>query len=145
MWSIGCHRGLKMLNHYVKWRSLQSLCLLRMITTSLHTKNRLSSLFLFYYFFHIYFFEWYSGELSIGVFHQKKEFVKNLQAVCHGDRHHNCRAILLDATDNPASHVLTVEEQVDCLVDMATDANILGRIYIGWCPWIWLITYLFSC
>ena len=29
-----------------------------------------------------------------------------------------------------------VEEQVDCLIDHATDPNILGRTYVGWEPWV---------
>ena len=77
-----------------------------------------------------------SEELAISVFYEKKAFLKNLQAVCQGDPQNNCRTMLLKETDYSESHVLTVEEQVDCLVDMATDANILGRIYIGWNPWI---------
>jgi len=31
---------------------------------------------------------------------------------------------------------LSVEQQVDCLVEQATDPNILGRTYIGWAPFI---------
>ncbi|CAG5107248.1 Similar to PRKDC: DNA-dependent protein kinase catalytic subunit (Gallus gallus) [Cotesia congregata] len=31
---------------------------------------------------------------------------------------------------------LTPEEQVKCLLDQATDLNILGRTYAGWSPWI---------
>lgn len=31
---------------------------------------------------------------------------------------------------------LTVEEQVDCLIDHAGDYNLLGRTYIGWKPWV---------
>ena len=31
---------------------------------------------------------------------------------------------------------LTVEQQVDLLVEQATDPNILGRTYIGWAPWL---------
>lgn len=30
----------------------------------------------------------------------------------------------------------TVLEQVDVLIDMATDENILGRTWIGWEPWV---------
>ena len=30
----------------------------------------------------------------------------------------------------------SVKEQVDCLVDQATDPNILGRTYGGWAPWV---------
>ena len=32
--------------------------------------------------------------------------------------------------------VLSVEQQVDCLVEQATDPNILGRTWIGWSPWL---------
>lgn len=31
---------------------------------------------------------------------------------------------------------LSVEEQVQCLIDLATDRNILGRMYIGYRPWV---------
>ncbi|XP_034941190.1 DNA-dependent protein kinase catalytic subunit-like [Chelonus insularis] len=31
---------------------------------------------------------------------------------------------------------LSAEEQVSCLLDQATDLNVLGRMYMGWTPWI---------
>ncbi|XP_066592485.1 DNA-dependent protein kinase catalytic subunit-like [Prorops nasuta] len=31
---------------------------------------------------------------------------------------------------------LSVEEQVECLLDETTDLNLLGRMYVGWRPWI---------
>ncbi|XP_047361003.1 DNA-dependent protein kinase catalytic subunit-like isoform X1 [Vespa velutina] len=31
---------------------------------------------------------------------------------------------------------LTAEEQVECLLDQATDLNILGRTFVGWKPWL---------
>jgi len=31
---------------------------------------------------------------------------------------------------------ITVEEQVACLVDHASDINILGRTWAGWEPWV---------
>lgn len=34
------------------------------------------------------------------------------------------------------SEDLSVEEQVDCLIDMATDKALLACIYLGWDPWI---------
>ena len=46
-----------------------------------------------------------------------------------GDRTSSIRARL------PASG-LTVSQQVDCLLDLATDANILGRSWVGWEPWM---------
>ncbi|XP_015438081.1 PREDICTED: LOW QUALITY PROTEIN: DNA-dependent protein kinase catalytic subunit-like [Dufourea novaeangliae] len=32
--------------------------------------------------------------------------------------------------------LLTPEEQIECLLDQATDLNILGRSYVGWQPWL---------
>jgi len=46
-----------------------------------------------------------------------------------GDRADNVRATL------PSSG-LTVDQQADCLVDLATDPNILGRFWAGWEPWM---------
>ena len=31
---------------------------------------------------------------------------------------------------------LTVEQQVDALVEQATDTNILSRTWVGWAPWL---------
>ena len=31
---------------------------------------------------------------------------------------------------------VSIEEQVDCLIDHATDPNILGRVWGGWEPWV---------
>lgn len=31
---------------------------------------------------------------------------------------------------------LSVEDQVDCLLDLATDRNLLARIYVGYTPWV---------
>ncbi|XP_050478858.1 DNA-dependent protein kinase catalytic subunit-like isoform X2 [Bombus huntii] len=31
---------------------------------------------------------------------------------------------------------LTPEEQIECLLDQATDLNILGRTHVGWKPWL---------
>ncbi|KAI4490660.1 hypothetical protein M0804_003604 [Polistes exclamans] len=37
---------------------------------------------------------------------------------------------------NIRNEKLTAEEQVECLLDQATDFNILGRTYVGWKPWL---------
>ncbi|KAI4492328.1 hypothetical protein M0802_009838 [Mischocyttarus mexicanus] len=37
---------------------------------------------------------------------------------------------------NIKNEKLTAEEQVECLLDQATDLNILGRTYVGWKPWL---------
>lgn len=50
-------------------------------------------------------------------------------AVARGTEEHNIRARL-------GEKELSVEEQVDCLIDQATDPNILGRTYVGWEPWM---------
>ena len=31
---------------------------------------------------------------------------------------------------------LDVEDQVDCLIEQATDPNVLGRMWQGWAPWL---------
>ncbi|KAG5877906.1 hypothetical protein JTB14_011622 [Gonioctena quinquepunctata] len=47
-----------------------------------------------------------------------------------GEREHDVRAKFTE------SESLSVEEQVDCLIDHATDFNLLGRMYSGWAPWV---------
>lgn len=32
--------------------------------------------------------------------------------------------------------LVTAEEQIICLIDQATDPNLLGRIFAGWAPWV---------
>jgi hypothetical protein len=31
---------------------------------------------------------------------------------------------------------LEVDEQIDCLIEMARDSNVLGRTWIGWSPYV---------
>lgn len=52
-----------------------------------------------------------------------------MEAVCLGDKAVNMRA------REPESD-LSVESQAACLMDHATDPNILGRTYGGWEPWM---------
>lgn len=47
-----------------------------------------------------------------------------------GDPNDNLRARLSGRED------LIPEDQVDCLIDHATDYNLLGRMYGGWSPWV---------
>ncbi|XP_056648968.1 DNA-dependent protein kinase catalytic subunit-like isoform X1 [Diorhabda sublineata] len=47
-----------------------------------------------------------------------------------GDPDDNLRARLSGRMD------LSPEDQVDCLIDHATDYNLLGRMYFGWRPWV---------
>lgn len=37
--------------------------------------------------------------------------------------------------ESPNSEILTVEDQVTCLIELATDKAILASTYIGWDPW----------
>lgn len=60
---------------------------------------------------------------------EKDEAFSGMQAVALGAKEHNVRAQL------PAEG-LTVEKQVDCLLDQATDPNVLGRAWVGWEPWM---------
>ncbi|CAK6951979.1 LOW QUALITY PROTEIN: DNA-dependent protein kinase catalytic subunit [Scomber scombrus] len=67
-----------------------------------------------------------SEELKLGF--EKVEAFSGMQSVVLGIAEHNVRARL------PAAG-LSVEKQVDCLLDQATDPNILGRVWVGWEPW----------
>ncbi|XP_034021328.1 DNA-dependent protein kinase catalytic subunit [Thalassophryne amazonica] len=68
-----------------------------------------------------------SEELQLGF--EKDAAFAELQAVTMGTEEHNVRAKL------PAAG-LSVEKQVDCLLDQAMDPNVLGRVYAGWEPWV---------
>nr|XP_055063378.1 DNA-dependent protein kinase catalytic subunit [Misgurnus anguillicaudatus] len=68
-----------------------------------------------------------SEELSLG-FEKNPEY-KGMVAVARGEEPHNIRAKHKEAD-------LSVEEQVDCLIDQATDPNLLGRVWAGWEPWV---------
>ncbi|XP_029105413.1 DNA-dependent protein kinase catalytic subunit-like [Scleropages formosus] len=66
-------------------------------------------------------------ELQLGF--EKDLACKGMLAVARGEVEHNVRA-------READDGLSVETQVDCLLDQATDPNILGRVWIGWEAWI---------
>uniref|UniRef100_A0A3Q1ES12 DNA-dependent protein kinase catalytic subunit n=1 Tax=Acanthochromis polyacanthus TaxID=80966 RepID=A0A3Q1ES12_9TELE len=68
-----------------------------------------------------------SEELKLGF--EKDGAFAGMQAVALGTEEHNIRAKL------PAAG-LSVEKQVDCLLDQAMDPNVLGRVWVGWEPWI---------
>lgn len=68
-----------------------------------------------------------SEELKLG-FENDGAFA-GMQTVALGTREHNIRAML------PTSG-LSVEKQVDCLLDQAMDPNVLGRVWVGWEPWM---------
>ena len=68
-----------------------------------------------------------SEELALGF--EKDAAFPGMQCVALGSEEHNIRAKL------PAAG-LPVEKQVDCLLDQAMDPNVLGRVWVGWEPWM---------
>uniref|UniRef100_A0A3Q4AQN1 DNA-dependent protein kinase catalytic subunit n=1 Tax=Mola mola TaxID=94237 RepID=A0A3Q4AQN1_MOLML len=68
-----------------------------------------------------------SEELKLGF--EKDSAFSGMQSVALGTKEQNIRATL------PATG-LSVEKQVDCLLDQAMDPNVLGRVWVGWEPWI---------
>nr|XP_054607336.1 DNA-dependent protein kinase catalytic subunit isoform X2 [Nothobranchius furzeri] len=68
-----------------------------------------------------------SEELKLGF--EKDAAFPGMQSVALGTEEHNIRARL------PAAG-LSVEKQVDCLLDQAMDPNVLGRVYAGWESWM---------
>ncbi|XP_036194617.1 DNA-dependent protein kinase catalytic subunit [Myotis myotis] len=66
-------------------------------------------------------------ELLLG--HEKVPAFDDFVAVARGNKDHNVRA------QEPESG-LSEEAQVKCLIDQATDPNILGRTWEGWEPWV---------
>ncbi|XP_077022849.1 DNA-dependent protein kinase catalytic subunit isoform X2 [Tamandua tetradactyla] len=66
-------------------------------------------------------------ELHLG--HEKEPAFGDYVAVARGNKDYNIRA------QEPESG-LSEEIQVKCLIDQATDPNILGRTWAGWEPWM---------
>ncbi|KAM9198416.1 DNA-dependent protein kinase catalytic subunit isoform 2-T2 [Dugong dugon] len=67
------------------------------------------------------------GELRLG--HEKEPAFGDYMAVARGSKDHNIRA-------QETESGLSEEIQVKCLIDQATDPNILGRTWGGWEPWM---------
>ena len=57
-----------------------------------------------------------------------REALRQMEKVVGGDQDVNRRA---QSFVKYGSHRLTVDEQIDCLIDQATDVDILGRSWIG--------------
>uniref|UniRef100_A0A8B9FQC8 DNA-dependent protein kinase catalytic subunit n=1 Tax=Amazona collaria TaxID=241587 RepID=A0A8B9FQC8_9PSIT len=66
-------------------------------------------------------------ELCLG--HEKSPSYDDLAAVARGNADNNIRA-------NEPEDGLSEETQVRCLIDQATDPNILGRVWEGWEAWM---------
>lgn len=61
--------------------------------------------------------------------HEKTREFSALKAILMGDKRSSMRAKV-------GERCTSVEEQVSCLIDHATDPNILGRTWVGWEPWV---------
>uniref|UniRef100_A0A803SLW3 DNA-dependent protein kinase catalytic subunit n=1 Tax=Anolis carolinensis TaxID=28377 RepID=A0A803SLW3_ANOCA len=68
-----------------------------------------------------------SDELQLG--HEKSSACRDYISVAKGSKEHNLRA-------REPEDGLSEEIQVKCLIDQATDPNILGRVWEGWEPWM---------
>jgi DNA-dependent protein kinase catalytic subunit len=66
-------------------------------------------------------------ELVIG--HGSKPYITSMKAVAIGDKQNNFRA-------NIPNMCPTVSDQVNCLLDLATDGNALGRMWVGWMSFV---------
>uniref|UniRef100_A0A803VTB7 DNA-dependent protein kinase catalytic subunit n=1 Tax=Ficedula albicollis TaxID=59894 RepID=A0A803VTB7_FICAL len=66
-------------------------------------------------------------ELRLG--HEKSPAYNDFAAVARGNPNHDLRA-------KEPEDGLSEETQVRCLIDQATDPNILGRVWEGWEPWM---------
>ncbi|KAJ7526251.1 hypothetical protein O6H91_17G090200 [Diphasiastrum complanatum] len=69
------------------------------------------------------------GELQSSV-HANKPYMQALESMVRGSLERNPRSRIVDKICK------SVQEQVDCLIDQATDQNLLGRLWVGWQPWI---------
>lgn len=64
--------------------------------------------------------------------HAGQKHWHGLTAIVRGDASHNVRARIPGGDDA----TLSPEQQAECLLDQATDPNVLGRMYFGWRPWL---------
>jgi DNA-dependent protein kinase catalytic subunit len=69
------------------------------------------------------------SELQEKSVHSNAPYLKHLQQIVLGEHSVNIRARVKEKCSSTM-------EQVECLIDQATDPNILGRTYNGWAPWV---------
>ncbi|CAM4805641.1 unnamed protein product [Rotaria magnacalcarata] len=60
-----------------------------------------------------------------------KDALRQMEKVVGGDQIRNKRAQILMQYESNRYHKLTVDEQIDCIIDQATDVDILGRSWAG--------------
>jgi len=67
------------------------------------------------------------GEL--GVSHSNKAWFDSIIKIAKGDPNYNVRA-------RARQKCFSVKEQVECLIDLATDPYVLGSMWVGWQSWV---------
>ncbi|KAL7018811.1 hypothetical protein ACKWTF_010922 [Chironomus riparius] len=70
-------------------------------------------------------------ELSAGNIKSKEALFEAYKAMING----NGGSLRKKFENGPSGEMLTVEDQITCLTELATDKAILGTTYIGWDPW----------
>lgn len=71
----------------------------------------------------------FADDLSSGKIAAYPDYLAGYLRLLEGDRQHNVRSRL-------AADGLSADEQVQCLLDMATDPALLGISWTGMQPWI---------
>lgn len=61
--------------------------------------------------------------------HAKKPFIEHVQEIAKGSPEYNIRA-------NVPQKCGSVKEQIECLIDLATDPYVLGVMWVGWISWL---------
>ena len=77
---------------------------------------------------------WSSSDIKLNQFLRPstlKDAVRQMEKVIGGDQSINKRAQILLQYRSIRYHQLTVDEQIDCLIDQSTDVDILGRSWVG--------------
>jgi len=79
-------------------------------------------------------FFYFSSDIKLNNFLRSsnlKEALRQMEKVVGGDQTQNKRAQILIQYGSNRYHKLTVDEQIDCIIDQATDVDILGRSWAG--------------
>jgi hypothetical protein len=77
---------------------------------------------------------YFSSDLKLNNFLRPsnlKEALRQMEKVVGGDQTQNKRAQILMQYGSNRYHKLTVDEQIDCIIDQATDVDILARSWAG--------------
>ena len=84
---------------------------------------------------------WHPADITVSeleAMHSRRSHWKALRSIVEGDSQRDERARVKTATERDGNVAgascggLSVEQQVVCLLDQATDPNILGRTWEGW-------------